>query len=127
MAAAMDTAIRRPLDRCREVTQASPLLARSRYGGPPTASIRGIPYQPEKPNSMQARPCGNNASTELSLVLMTCVGMPSSKGKGQLAPHVIVVTRTANARTEHPDTVQTGRPRPVASTTAVVKLVTLGK
>jgi hypothetical protein len=58
---------------------------------------------------------------------MTCRGMRSSKGDGQLAPHVIATTTTANGRTKHPDGVQAGRPRSAASTTAVVKLVTLGK
>jgi hypothetical protein len=53
--------------------------------------------------------------------LMTCRGIRSSKGDGQLAPNVIATTTTANARTKHPDAVQGGRLRPAASTTAVVK------
>ena len=47
--------------------------------------------------------------------------MRSVKDDGQLAPHMIANTTTANARTEHPDGVQAGRPHPAASTTAAVK------
>jgi hypothetical protein len=101
----------------REVTQAPPSLAKLRYGGPPTASINGTHDQPEASSSRQPLPCGNSTSTELSPVLVSCRGIRSSEGDGQLALHVITTTTTANARTKHPDGVQEAvRTRPLAPT-----------
>jgi hypothetical protein len=64
--------------------------------------------------------------TKLSPVSRTCRGIRSAKDDGQLAPHMIATTTTANAPTEHPDGVQAGHPRPAASIAAVVKFVASG-
>ncbi len=99
----------------REATRAPPSSAKSRCGGPPTASIPKTHDQPEEPNSKLSRPCGNNASTGISRVPPTRQQMRGPTSDRQDTPHSVQAT-TGSARTKNPNGVRAGRPRPADST-----------
>ena len=98
----------------RELTQ-RPRSAKSQCGVPPTASIPKIHDQPEEPNSKCSRPCGNNASTGISRVPPTRPQMRGPTSHTQDAPHSVQGT-SGSARTNNPNGVPAGRPRPADST-----------
>ena len=93
----------------------APDSAKSRCGGPPTASIPKTRAQPEQPNSKLSRPCGNNASTGISRVPPTGQQMRGPTSHRQDAPHSVQAT-SGSARTKDPNGVRAGRPRPADST-----------
>src|SRR5512132_1861160 len=99
----------------REATRAPPSSATLPYGGPPTASIPKIHDQPEELSSKCFRPCGNNASTGISRVPPTRPQMRGPTSHTQDAPHSVQGT-SGSARTNNPNGVPAGRPRPADST-----------
>jgi hypothetical protein len=99
----------------RELTTA-PSSAKSQCGGPPTASIPKTRDQPEEPNSRRSRPSGNNASTGLSRVPPTRKQMRRPTSDRQDAPPLVAATPTGSTRTNSPNGVRAGRPRPADST-----------
>jgi hypothetical protein len=104
-----------PVGLHREATRAPPSSATLQYGGPPTASIPKIHDQPEEHSSKCFRPCGNNASTGISRVPPTRPQMRGPTSHTQDAPHSVQAT-TGSARTNNPNGVPAGRPRPADST-----------
>jgi AAA domain len=99
----------------RGVTPAPLSSAKLQCGGPSTASIRKTRDQPEESNSKRSRPCGNNASTEMSRVPPTRQQMQGATSDRHQAPHQAATT-TASACTKTLNSVRTGRPRPADST-----------
>jgi hypothetical protein len=99
----------------REATRAPPWSATLHYGGPPTASIPKIHDQPEELSSKCFRPCGNNAWTGISRVPPTRPQVRGPTGHTQDAPHSVQGT-SGSARTNNPNGVPAGRPRPADST-----------
>ena len=93
-----------------------PRSAKSQCGGPPTASIPKTRDQPEELSSKCFRPCGNNASTGISRVPPTRQQMRGPTSHTQDAPHSVQGT-SGSARTNNPNGVPAGRPRPADSTT----------
>src|SRR4029453_6436092 len=71
--------------------------------------------QPEEPNSKCFRPGGNNASTGISRVPPTRPQMRGPTSHTQDAPHSVQGT-SGSARTNNPNGVPAGRPRPADST-----------
>jgi hypothetical protein len=103
----------------REATRAPPSSAKSQCGAQPTVSIPKTRDQPEEPNSKRSRPCGNNASTEISRVPPTLTRQ-QMRGPTSDRPHAPqAATTTSSARTRPPNSVPAGRPRPADSTPAV--------
>jgi hypothetical protein len=98
----------------REATRAQQLPAKSRCGGPPTASIPKTRAQPEEPNSKRSRPSGNNASTGISRAPPPSQQMQGRTGDRQDAPHLVQPT-TGNARTRSTNGIRSGRPHPAAN------------
>jgi hypothetical protein len=98
----------------RAATRAQHLSAKSRCGGPPTASIPKTRDQPEEPSSEHSRPCGNNASTGISRVPQTRGQMRGPTSDRQHPPHSVLGT-TGGARAKNPNSVPAGRQRPADS------------
>src|SRR3954451_5972933 len=99
----------------REPTRAPPSSATLQYGGLPTASIPKIHDQPEEPKSKYFRRCGNSASTGKSPMAPTRPQMRTPASHTQDAPHSVQGT-TGSVRTDNPNGVPAGRPRPADST-----------
>jgi hypothetical protein len=100
----------------RELTPAQPLSVESQCGGLPTASIPKTRDQPEEPNSKRSRPSGNNASTGMSRGPPTRQQMRRPTSDRQDAPPLVAATPTGSTRTNSPNGVRAGRPRPADST-----------
>ena len=71
------------------------LVSEIAVGRPLTASIPKTRDQPEEPNSRRYRPCGNNASTGISLVPPTRQQMRGPTSDRQHAPHLVAARRQA--------------------------------
>ena len=99
----------------RKATRAPPWSATLHYGEPPTASIPKIHDQPEELSSKCFRPCGNNAWTGISRVPPTRPQVRGPTGHTQDAPHSVQGT-SGSARTNNPNGVPAGHPRPADST-----------
>jgi hypothetical protein len=105
-----------PIWHHREAARAPPSSAKSRCGGPPTASIPTTRDQPEKEaNSKRFRHCGNSASTGISPVPPIHQATQGLTNDWQHAPHLVAGGTTGSARTKHRVDVRTGQPRPVAN------------
>jgi hypothetical protein len=75
------------------------------------------PQDPRRePNSKRSRPCGNNASTGLSRVPPTRQQMRPPKIDRRDASPLVAATPTGSSRTNSPNGVRAGRPRPADST-----------
>jgi hypothetical protein len=83
---------------------------------PPTASIPKTRDQPEEPNSKRSPPCGNSASTGISLVPPTRLQIRRPMSGWQHIAHVDAGATTGSACTDNPNGVRAGRPRPADST-----------
>jgi hypothetical protein len=96
----------------REATRAPHSSAKSRCGGPPTASTPKTHDQPEGTNLRLPRTYGNKTSTEMSPAPSSRT-TPTSMNDSHRVRHAITVTTTSSARIKHHR--RTLRLRPAAS------------
>ena len=98
--------------RRRAAARTLPSWAKSRCGGPPTASTPTTHDQPGQHSCKQPRPSGNTTSTEVSPPAATTASVVTLQSARLLQPNVIAGTKIDCTGPNRPRSIRTRHPAP---------------